>query len=820
MKILGFHINFAPNADDEIFSGDYLRYLGNDLAKVGERSVAFSRVMQDEGLFSVATHLPRKSTSENSPMDSTLVLALTKIDTVKLHAFQQLIDHGVHGILTSYLHFSIKNEKGIVPVSASQIFISEILKRKFKFRGLVYADVNNFQKAGGKKRAGEAELLAFETGNDVLMAPLNINSAIKKIMRRLKKDKLLQEQLDVSVKKILATKFAAGLHHIRKIDTDNLLTRLHSPESYNLKRQLAEASVSVVRNENNILPIQALDSNTFLCLSVGQDKENEFTRYLKKYAPFATHSIKIITDTTGMTIRPTDIVVIGIFPYATELEKRLSTWINRLSLKQKVVVAHFSNPFSLELYKEVPTLLAAYTDQDYTSEVVPQIIFGALPARGVLPVSINGLYRQGSAIHTNAIGRMSYAAPEAVGMSSGTLGEIDDIAREAITMKATPGCQVVVIKSGKVVYEKSFGWQTYENKVPVTDETLYDLASLTKVLGTVQTIMFIHDKGLIDIDKKAAVYLPELLTTNKKDLTLKDILTHQSGLLPFIPLWPQTMDEKNEFLPLFYSRNRSEQYPLQVAPELFATPSIRDSLWHWMVQSKMIEKPARTPYSFRYSDLGPWILYRLSEKILNQHMEDFLQTNLYNPLGAGTTGYLPLDRFDVSMIAPTENDTIFRKTMVLGTVHDERAALLGGVAGHAGLFSNANDVAKIGQMLLQNGTYGGHQYFKPETVALFTKKQYETSRRGLGWDKPIQGEWNSPTSLYASPSTYGHTGFTGTCLWVDPEFDLVFVFLSNRVYPDRSNKLNSANIRSRIQDTIYRSIFDFCQYQNLTSWTK
>jgi beta-N-acetylhexosaminidase len=239
---------------------------------------------------------------------------------------------------------------------------------------------------------------------------------------------------------------------------------------------------------------------------------------------------------------------------------------------------------------------------------------------------------------------------------------------------------------------------------------------------------------------------------------------------------------------------------------------MKDSLWSWIIKAKIREKPARTPFDYRYSDMGFYILQHLAEKILNQPIEDFLSQNLYEPLGAYTTGYLPLLHFPYRQIAPTENDRLFRRALLIGTVHDQGAAMQGGIAGHAGLFTNANDLAKLGQMLLQQGNYGGIQYYKPETVGLFTQKQFENSRRGLGWDKPTPGEWNGPTSIYASPKTFGHTGFTGTCIWVDPEFDLVYIFLSNRVHPDMTNnKLLNANIRSRIQDVIYQSIFEYCK---------
>jgi CubicO group peptidase (beta-lactamase class C family) len=266
------------------------------------------------------------------------------------------------------------------------------------------------------------------------------------------------------------------------------------------------------------------------------------------------------------------------------------------------------------------------------------------------------------------------------------------------------------------------------------------------------------------------------------------------------------------FLPQYYSRVQNESYPLQVSPDLYAAPALRDSVWFWIGESKLENKPPRTPYSYRYSDLGFLLLQRLAERIFNQSIDEFLAQNLYEPLGAYTTGFTPLKRFPAQQIAPTEDDKIYRKTHIAGTVHDERAAMLGGVAGHAGLFSNANDLAKLGQMLLQKGIYGGYRYYKPETVDLFTAKQFDRSRRGLGWDKPVQSDFNGPTSLKASPKTYGHTGFTGTCMWIDPEFNLIYIFLSNRVYPDRNGKLITSNIRSRIQDVIYDSIFDYCLY--------
>ncbi len=809
MKDLGFHINFAPNADDEIFNDDYLRYFSDSETRIGNHASTFVRAMQSEEIIAVAKHLPRRWTNERRLSDSMVVLNLNRIDTNTLHPFQQLIANNIGGISTSYLHFSIQGEKGIVPASVSQPFISDVLKKMLGFGGLVFSDARNIQKKEGKVRAGEAELLAFQSGADIIFNPANAPAGIKMISKVVRKNKFLLQQLDSSVKKILNTKYDVGLHTITPINTDNLYRRLNNPEYGSLNLALASAAVTIVQNTDSLLPLKYIEERSFVSMAIGNASSNNFEQALKKYAHFRSYGIQSAADTVVVAAQPQDVFIIGIFPYATALEQKVAAWINRLAAKHKVILVHFGNPKSLDRYTRAAALVAAYTDQDYMPSVSAQLIFGALAAGGELPLSTSQ-WMPGASIKTTQLGRLSFAVPESAGISSRALEKIKMVMEEAVATQSAPGAYALIVKDGKVVFEQAVGWLTYEKQQPVNEETIYDLASMTKVLGTVQIMMFLYEKGLIDINKKASFYLPELQGTNKEDLTIIDILTHQSGLLPFIPLWPKTMDGQNEFDPHYYSHSRSEAYPLQVGPDMYGAVHLKDSLWRWTLASNLLEKPARTPYSFRYSDLGPWILYMLAEKLLNQPIDEFLQQNIYDPIGAWTTGYLPLSRFDASMIAPTEKDTTFRKGLLVGTVHDERAAMLGGVAGHAGLFSNAGDVAKLGQMLLQRGYYGGHQYFKPETVDLFTRKQFKPSRRGLGWDKPIQSDWSSPTSLSASAETYGHTGFTGTCIWIDPEFNLVFVFLSNRVHPDRNSKFNSSNIRSRIQEIIYQSIFAYC----------
>lgn len=834
LKALGIHITFAPTADlSTTFKTDDLvnHTFGENPIRVANAAVLYMKGLQHAGIIPVAKHYPHYGLKVTGYTKGVPIMGLAQDNKQSLYPLKQLIDNGCPAILSSYIHDPIfpdrrkitRKKKRIVPEALPTLYTADYLKRNFNFQGLVFSYVPDVKVLLRKYQPGDSEIYAFLAGNDILLFPQNIAATVRKLRRQIKKNPALLAQLDVRVKKVLAFKYNAGLPADDPQDPENLYEKLNTIEARVLRRDLYEKSVSIAFDDQEILPIKILENTSFASLSIGERKENEFSSYLSRYAPFDHFQFHQSDEDTTLLIeelKKYNVVVAAVFLTSSGLVSEYPALLDELAKRTKVVVCNFGPPSKLSLFTGPKTIVQAFVDDALMRRTVPQILFGGLNASGKLPLSINDKIAEGSGKSTPMLGRLSYSLPETVGMSSQSLERISAIVREAIETQATPGCQILIAKNGKVIYEKSFGWYTYDNTQPVTDETIYDLASMTKVLGTLQSVMFLYDRGLIDVNRKVSYYLPELRSTNKKDVNLKDVLTHQAGLLAFVPLWPQTTKNEKEFLPYYYNPVRTEKYSLQVSPNLFAAPVIRDSLWKWTFESRMIEKPARTPYTLRYSDIGFWLMHRLSEKLLNQPLDDFLWQNLFEPIGASTTGYNPLNRFPVSRIAPTEYDKIFRKDMIHGTVHDERAAMMGGVAGHAGLFSTAHDVAKIGQMLLQKGYYGGYQYLKPETVELFTAKQFENSRRGLGWDKPIQSDWATPASLFSSPRTYGHTGFTGTCIWIDPEFELVYVFLSNRVYPDRSTKLITTNIRSRIQDVIYQSIFDYCQYPNPFLWSK
>lgn len=737
--------------------------------------------------------------------------------------FKSLTDGGrlTNMVLDSDADSALSPTKELIATSLSSIQFSLMgkqkasefdltqLRSKLSFEGLLLADANELQKFSAKKKKGDSERIGFTSGFDAVINSTNLDAAIRQIKKVLKKDKSKTAQLENSVRRILSAKYDAGLAQVSP-PASNLKQKLFSPEAKLLKQSIANQSITVVQNGDNTIPIQKLDDQIFASVSIGSKIPSTFTQYLSKYCQFfhfqASDEKNIPSLTTGLA--RADVIVVGLFQKS--VSKELADYIVSLSKTKQVVVCGFNDPSQLVQFKDLSTLIAAYSDDEEILQSTAEIIFGGLPAVGTLSRNIGDAFACGTKVQTSTTNRFAYQLPEVAGMDSRVLEKIELIANEAIAIGATPGCYVQVVKDGKVIYDRGFGHLTYEKKSPVTDQTIYDLASVTKVTATLQTVMYMYEKGTIDVYKKLSAYLPELKESNKADFTIKDILTHQAGLWPFLPFWAETVKD-SAITQKYYSHQPTEDYPFPVAENLFATRVMKDSLWQWIIKAKVREKTSRTPYDYKYSDMGFYMLQRLAEKVLHMPMEDFLQKNIYQPIGASTMGYLPLRKFQMVNVAPTEDDKLFRKELLVGYVHDQGAAMHGGVAGHAGLFSNANDLAKMGQLWLNGGTYGGVHFLKPETLSFFTQKQYETSRRGLGWDRPTISYWDGPTSYHASAKTFGHTGFTGTCVWVDPEFNLVYVFLSNRVNPDMTNnKILNANIRPRIQEVIYQSIFEYC----------
>lgn len=819
LKMVGVNLSFAPTI--EMNASPTLRYqsFGENKYRITNKAIAFMKGMTDQQVLACVKNFPVQSITVTDVQKDWPVIQPT-VDTAQVYTFRKLFENSLMGFIPGstdlplfYTNMNLARKNNFSSQMLSSLFIGDWVKKNMNYQGLAFADLRNVPPIQEKNSEGLASLYALQAGNDIILYPRDINIAIRKIRRQVRRYKELEEQLNNSVKKILAAKYDAGLWKKTTVNTDNLLLKLNSPQAYLLNKKLQQAAITVLKNSDNVLPVSVLDNKRFIYItSDTTQKPDELFHYVSRYIHADRYALHQQRELASLAAGKQPLTcIIGIYPQTpadklADLKKLLEDF-----RKHDIILCDFGNEEFLRTAAQYPTVLTAYTNTHEMLEAMPQVIFGGLTADAQLPLKISDQLQSGTGNIVPAINRLTYSIPEDAGMDSRLLSKIDTIANEAIRNMATPGCQVLVARYGKVIYDKSFGYLTYEKKTPVTENTIYDLASLTKVSATLQATMFMYEKGLIDLNKKVSFYLPELRNSNKKDITIIDMLTHQAGLAPFIPLWPQTMKDTT-FLPQFYSRRRDALHPYPVAPGLYGSQVMKDSVWSWIIQSKMADKIPRTPYTYRYSDLGLMIMQHIAERILNQPLDDFLAQNFYEPLGAYTTRFNPTDnQFSAQTIAPTEFDKIYRKKLIAGTVHDERAAMMGGVSGHAGLFSSALDLAKLGQMLLQEGKYGGYQYYKPETVRTFATKMYK-GRRAIGWDRPVQSEWNSPTSLTASPLTYGHTGFTGTCMWIDPEFDLVYIFLSNRVYPDRNTRLISSNIRSRIQDVIYQSIFNYCLY--------
>ncbi|WP_246474735.1 serine hydrolase domain-containing protein [Pedobacter roseus] len=411
-----------------------------------------------------------------------------------------------------------------------------------------------------------------------------------------------------------------------------------------------------------------------------------------------------------------------------------------------------------------------------------------------LTAAYSARYTMGSGFTTTAT-RLKYTVPEDAGLNSNNLKEIDAIAAEAISQKATPGLVVLVAKDGKVIFNKAYGNHTYDTNVPDKVTDIFDLASVTKVTATTPAVMRLFEEGKLKLDTNIGAYIPKARTTPMNNIQVREVMLHQAGFIPYIPFhdYVKTGD---------YSRDSSAAFPTKVADNYYIKKGFfKDFMW-----PKMLNSPIKTRGKYVYSDISMYVMKDIVEHISEEPLNQYTYENFYKPLGMQTAGFLPRNRFKPEQIIPTEDDKYFRKTLLVGYVHDQGAALAGGVSGHAGLFASANDLAIIYQMLLNRGTYGGVEYFKNSTVDMFTSKQSNVSRRGLGFDRWDPDSTKHYPSELASPQTYGHTGYTGTCVWVDPSRGLVYVFLSNRVNPTVTDKLSNLKIRGRIQDVVNKAI--------------
>ncbi len=555
----------------------------------------------------------------------------------------------------------------------------------------------------------------------------------------------------------------------------------------------------LLNNYQNFIPVIGLAEKKIVSIGLGYSYQIGFDSLLNKYAPVNSLSAIKYKDSTTLNDLEDDVkfyntIIVALNSDMAKNAKYIS-FISNMAKSKEVVVALFGNGNALTSFDQLNApLIWSSEDNEEAALVAPQFIFGGIGATQMLDKTYSTKYVQGTGYLTQAT-RLKYTVPEDAGVNSNDLKEIDDIVAEGIAKKASPGMVVLVAKDGKVIYNKAFGYHTYDNQIADKVTDIFDLASVTKTTATTPSVMRLVEQKKLKLDTNVGYYIAKARNTPMSGINVREVMLHQAGFIPYIPFHNFVKEGD-------YSRDSSAAYPTKVADNYY----IKKGFFNDFMWPKMLNSPIKTRGSYVYSDISMYVMQDIVEHISEMPEDQYVQQNFYVPLGMQTAGYLPRNRFSKDRIVPTEDDKVFRKTLLEGYVHDQGAALKGGVAGHAGLFGTANDLAIYNQMLLNKGTYGGEQYFTPQTVEMFTSKQSNVSRRGLGfdrWDPDLSKKY--PSEL-ASPQTFGHTGYTGIGVWVDPSRNMVYIILTNRVNPTVSEMLGKLNIRPRIQDVVNRAI--------------
>ena len=839
---IGVQVNFAPVADVNINPDNPVintRSFGEDPVEVARKVVAYSRGLESGRILSVCKHFPGHGDTDVDSHKALPVLPFTRerLDSVELYPFRRAIRAGLGGIMVGHLEVPAWEPQAGLPSSLSRRIVTDLLKEELGFKGLVFTDALAMRGVSGQ---GHLCLQALKAGDDLLLVPRNLEGELEAVRAAVRSGELPEAEINRRCRKVLMYKYALGLSKKPHVRLSGLESRLNTPHTRTLMRQLKQAAITVVDGgERPLLPLD-LSSRRVAVLQVGEGDV---------LSPFRTElSRSVRTDffrlTTGMT------------------ESALQTLQKKLSAYERVLVC-FSDrrlknyrTFFTRYLPEVPlvyllfvsdqqvprdfgpapdALLLAHSAETEIQHRVAAILTGQAGADGRLSAAVGRWFRVGEGKTLEVPSQQPYRSLNDLGVDADRLSVIDRIAEEGIEEGAYPGCQIAVWKDGYEVYNKAFGThcgvsRTGGDSIPVTPDDVYDIASMTKTSATLLAVMKLYDRGRLSLTDRVSDYLPFLLDTDKRDITVRQLLLHESGLPSTILFYRDAIDEDSYEGALFRG-TQDDGHPARIGGKTWANPDFRfregltsavstdsctwqvaDSLWlNPRFKQTCLQQIADAPLlsrRYRYSCVGFILLQQLVEVRAGMPMDEFLDREFYRPMGLTHTCYRPLERLPRCIIIPSSVDPFLRKDTLQGFVHDESAAFLGGVSGNAGLFSNAHEQALLYQMLLNGGELNGRRYLSPETCRVFTTTLSRTSRRGLGFDKPDRrNPRRSPCCEEAPASVYGHTGFTGTCAWVDPDNHLVYIFLSNRIFPEVwNNKLSRLDIRTRIQQAVYKAL--------------
>lgn len=841
---LGVHINFAPVHDlnsNPLNPVINFRSYGSGVDNVSVKVNNYVNGMQSQGVLAVAKHFPGHGDTHTDSHHALPTINKSRADfeAQEFVPFRQSMDKGLQAIMMGHLHVPALDSHDL-PASLSEEIIYGIIKQEMGFDGLIVSDALNMDAVA--KGYKNHYLKAFIAGNDILLFPADLGEGVRQIKKGLADGSISIQELDERCRRVLSYKKALGVPDFSPIPTDGLVEDLNPAKSKVLNRLLLSQSITLVRNVGNALPMKRLGRKKIAVISIN-DANAVFCSQIRLYAKAKTYNetVKTVEDVQRLLpqLMAYDEIIVGL--HGNQKRSGVNYGINRnaldlitqLAQEKSVHAVLMANPYALRKmtgaeFVALKSLSFAYGNEKEIQALAADAVMGGIAYRGVFPLDVNEFLKEGLGYTTKA-SRLGYTTvPEELGLNSDSLAKIDELIEEVVAKKMAPGCQILVAKNGKVAYHKSFGYHTYDKVCEVKNTDLYDIASVTKVAATTPLVMKLVDEGLLNLNIGISHYLPELKGNPKGKLTLKELLLHQAGLMTHIGFDFNLIDEERLSEKLFH-KGRTSTYNIKLTPTIYMTrnyvmkegyissvedehcsvkvaegvytfPGYRDEMYQMMDDSELYLNK-----NYRYSDLGYYYVTRVLEAVSQQTLDALADEKLYKPIGMFNTCYNPLDHFWKENIVPTVDEMFFRKQLLQGYVHDQGAALLGGVAGHAGLFSNANDLAKLLQVYLNDGFYGHENYFKPETIKYFTQHTENSYRRGVGFDKPeADPDRPQPTCDAASLSTFGHTGFTGTGVWADPEHDLIYIILSNRVCPHPYNKkFVDEDIRPRVQQIIY-----------------
>ncbi len=821
-KRIGVHVNYAPvvdinnNPDNPVIG---YRSFGEDKEKVSRFGVAIMKGMQDAGIMACAKHFPgHGDVAVDSHYDLPVINKnMTELDSMELVPFKAVFDAGIGSVMIAHLYIPAIDKTANKATSISKNNVTDLLRNSLHYNGLTFTDALEMKGVAKYFPGGTISVEALIAGNDMLCLPASVPESIEAIKKAIGEGRLNWEDINAKVRKVLMSKYNLGLNQTQFVETNNLLADLNAKTDA-IRKEVAENGITVLtqsgmtasRTDYAQVPLTNkqkkiayvgigttelsefgkrlnadLDANTFLLsYKDGQAKADEILKEVQKDGKYDA----IVIGIHGYSLKPAD--NFGLSPVAIKLYKDLNFI--------KTITFTFGNVLATKNFCDAWTLVACYQDDIITQQAAADLLEGKIVSMGKLPVSVCR-FKFGDGIVHGGIKPSRAAIKE-------KLTVIDSIAMDGIAKKAFPGCVVLAAYQGDIIYHKAFGNYEYDNSRAMSHESIFDLASVTKISATTVSVMKLYEEGKLTLDKKLKDYLPWVKGTNKEELKIDEILLHQAGLVPFIAFYKETIDAgTGNPNPTIYSSKQQKGYGVRVAENIYLRNDWQDTMLY-----RILKSPLGARNKYVYSDNDFIFLGKIVEEITGLTLDQYVQRTFYNKIGMYSTGFKPRNRFQLECLVPTETEKHFRQQTTRGDVHDEGASMFGGVAGHAGLFSNAYDLSLLYQMLLNGGELNGERYLKPETIKLFTSYHSKVSRRGFGFDKPEKDNRIRkdpyPSSL-ASPETFGHTGFTGTCVWVDPKYDLVYIFLSNRVYPTRDNgKLSQMGIRGKIQDAIYRAV--------------